>query len=298
MATMQRFAGTITAPALVLLLLLAAVTGLSGAWPGGSAPVVAPPDVVVVPPHAASYRAAGEFLRGGGVVDAPLLDNSRAEPLLVMTLQVSAGDYTRCVAEGACKPAADSAATAALPVTGVSFADAMAYAGWLSRATGQFWRLPTDAEWSFFAGSRFTDDALGLAADPADPSRRWRAAYALESARGNGAFGKVAPAGHFGRNEFGVTDLAGSVWEWTATCYDRTHLGARGTAPAVTQNCNVRVAEGRHRAYITAFIRDARGGGCAQGLPPDHLGFRLVRQANPVPLLERLQVWWTYRAAS
>jgi hypothetical protein len=43
-------------------------------------------------------------------------------------------------------------------------------------------------------------------------------------------------------------------------------------------NCGVRVAEGRHRAYVTDFIRDARAGGCASGVPPSHLGFRLVRE--------------------
>ena len=45
-----------------------------------------------------------------------------------------------------------------------------------------------------------------------------------------------------------------------------------------TVNCGVRVAEGVHRAYVTDFIRDARAGGCAQGVPPANLGFRLVRE--------------------
>ena len=43
-------------------------------------------------------------------------------------------------------------------------------------------------------------------------------------------------------------------------------------------NCGVRVAEGAHRAYVTDFIRDARAGGCASGVPPNNLGFRLVRE--------------------
>ena len=30
-------------------------------------------------------------------------------------------------------------------------------------------------------------------------------------------------------------------------------------------------------AYISDFIRDARGGGCSVGTPPAYLGFRLVR---------------------
>jgi hypothetical protein len=40
----------------------------------------------------------------------------------------------------------------------------------------------------------------------------------------------------------------------------------------------VRVVQGQHRAYVTDFIRDARAGGCAAGIPPSNLGFRLVRE--------------------
>ena len=46
----------------------------------------------------------------------------------------------------------------------------------------------------------------------------------------------------------------------------------------MTENCGVRVVEGRHRTYVSDFIRDARGGGCAVGAPPSNLGFRLVRE--------------------
>jgi hypothetical protein len=52
----------------------------------------------------------------------------------------------------------------------------------------------------------------------------------------------------------------------------------------VTLNCGVRVVEGRHRTYVSDFIRDARAGGCAVGVPPSNLGFRLVRDAAPA--------WW------
>ena len=41
-------------------------------------------------------------------------------------------------------------------------------------------------------------------------------------------------------------------------------------------NCGVRVVEGAHRSYMTDFIRDPRSGGCAAGVPPANLGFRLV----------------------
>ena len=43
------------------------------------------------------------------------------------------------------------------------------------------------------------------------------------------------------------------------------------TISETTHGCGVRVAEGQHRAYVTDFIRDARAGGCAAGVPPDEL---------------------------
>jgi hypothetical protein len=51
----------------------------------------------------------------------------------------------------------------------------------------------------------------------------------------------------------------------------------------VTENCGVRVIEGRHRSYMTEFIRDPKSGGCAVGTPPDNLGFRLVREEPAFP---------------
>ena len=89
------------------------------------------------------------------------------------------------------------------------------------------------------------------------------------------------PVGFFGANENGLLDIAGNVWEWTDTCYTRNIVDADGRAIGKgTVNCGVRIAEGRHRAYVTDFVRDARAGGCAAGIPPSNLGFRLVRDSE------------------
>ena len=59
----------------------------------------------------------------------------------------------------------------------------------------------------------------------------------------------------------------------------RAHrMDEAGNALSKNSNCGVRIAQGQHRSYVTDFIRDARAGGCAAGLPPSNLGFRLVRE--------------------
>jgi formylglycine-generating enzyme required for sulfatase activity len=90
------------------------------------------------------------------------------------------------------------------------------------------------------------------------------------------------PIGSFGANENGLLDMGGNVWEWTDTCYVRSVVNARGDVTAAVSNCGVRIVEGRHRAYMVDFVRDARSGGCATGTPPSNLGFRLVRDDEPL----------------
>ncbi|MDB5545445.1 MAG: putative nitrate reductase [Hyphomicrobiales bacterium] len=222
-----------------------------------------------------SFRPAGDFQRDGEPTDAPL-QQRHFDRIEIMKTQVSAAEYAACVADDAC--AATTEQGAENPATRVSWQDAQAYARWLSTQTGDFWRLPTDAEWAAAAGSRFIDNALRLPAG-SSASDRWLATYEAEAAgRGDDA---LRPRGGYGVNEHGVQDVGGSVWEWTDTCFTRYVVADGETKPGAV-NCGVRVVEGAHRSYVTNFIRDARAGGCAVGKPPSHLGIRLVRETRPL----------------
>jgi len=228
-----------------------------------------------LPSGTMSYRMAGDFTRAGKPAEAPLTTLRFERPLAIMRHQVSAADYQACVDAGACRALERSVAVAIdRPAVQVSWHDAEAYAAFLSRKTGAHYRLPTDAEWAFAAGGKFRDD--GLAVDDNDPSKRWIARYERESGRDDDSATRAF--GAFGVNEHGLADLAGNVWEWTATCFTRYRLDDAGKTVSSTSNCGVRVVEGQHRSYVTDFIRDARGGGCMAGIPPDNLGFRLVRE--------------------
>ncbi|HWM80489.1 MAG TPA: SUMF1/EgtB/PvdO family nonheme iron enzyme [Pseudolabrys sp.] len=257
--------------------------------PGNTHPA---PETVTIAPRDFSYRIAGDYVKNGIPTDGPLVHTRLTAPLIIMKAQVSAADFALCVSERACRPLPDRTAAADLPAVGVSWEDASAYAKWLSAKTGQVWRLPTDTEWAFAAGSRFADDAIDTT-DVDDFSKRWIAKYEKEAARGRSADRTPQPIGTFGENENGLVDLSGNVWEWTDTCFTRQTLDASGAAggelagePVV--NCGVRVVEGQHRAYVSNFIRDARAGGCAVGAPPTNLGFRLVREVKPADLIASL----------
>jgi formylglycine-generating enzyme required for sulfatase activity len=239
----------------------------------------AAPQTVRIQPRAYSYRSGGEYLQDGIPVDGPLVDVASPPPLDIMKFEVSTVEYARCFAAGACRAAEPRGPSRdGLPVTGVSFDDAQAYAAWLSEATGEPWRLPTLEEWVFAAGSQAADPALLRRTDATNPANRWLASYRQSaSATAGGASALPQPAGAFGENAFGIADMTGTVWEWTATCNTRTLLDASGRVESMLESCGIRLLEGGHRTPMSAFMRDGRGGGCGMGLPTYNLGFRLVR---------------------
>ena len=129
--------------------------------------------------------------------------------------EVPNGAYRACVVASACVPPAsreDDTRTSGgpLPVVGVTYADAERYCAWTRG------RLPTEAEWEkaargdsdrVFPWGRFYGE--GLANHGASPFRP-------DPADG---FELLAPVGSFpdGASPYGVLDLAGNVWEWTAS---------------------------------------------------------------------------------
>jgi len=243
--------------------------------PGGN-PELAP-ETLKLPERDFVFRPAGDYWQERRAIDPPERREHLQPQFEVMKYQVSEAEYARCVVDRACPPLSEGAARADLPLTGASLLDAQHYADWLSRQTGQHWRLPTDREWAFFAGTRWADDALRIDDNGSNPARRWLARYSFEAQTRTVDAAQALPRGSHGLNEYGVADLAGNVWEWTQSCHQRVVLGSGGQPHSQTESCSIRIAEGRHRAAINDFVRDARGGGCAAGQPPDNLGFRLVR---------------------
>jgi formylglycine-generating enzyme required for sulfatase activity len=105
------------------------------------------------------------------------------------------------------------------PVVLVSHADAEAFAAWVSEATGETWRLPTDLEWE--KAVRGVDGARYPWGDIFDPARL--------NSHDAGPYDTL-PVGSFprGASPFGVLDGAGQVFEWTAVPAGRDRFLVKG----------------------------------------------------------------------
>jgi formylglycine-generating enzyme required for sulfatase activity len=109
------------------------------------------------------------------------------------------------------------------PVVNVSWNDAAAFCGWLSRREGAMYRLPTEAEWEFACRAGTTtryscgDDPEGLAAvgNIADGTAKARYPNWTTIAAWDG-FLYTAPVGRFKPNAWGLFDMHGNASEWCA----------------------------------------------------------------------------------
>lgn len=251
-----------------------------GKYLGQPTPSVGMPATITIHSVALTKEAAGSFRINGKLAAPPIVTQPPLREFEIMQFQVSQRDYAACVAEAGCPPSM-ATGTPDLPQTQVSFTDADAYARWFSRRTGTDCRLPDDSEWLAAAGERVTQPEMPDENSSSDISNLWLRQYRATVVVRGDTDPVVHPHGSFGQNRNGVADMAGNIWEWTSTCFDRINLAPdAATELSRTPNCGVRVAQGKHRAYVVDFVRDARAGGCAAGLPPDFLGFRLVREPD------------------
>ncbi|MGO9472299.1 MAG: formylglycine-generating enzyme family protein, partial [Rhodomicrobium sp.] len=182
-------------------------------------------------------------------------------------------------------------------VINVSWYEPKKYVDWLSLMTGKEYRLLSEAEWEYAARAgtgtaysfgdnyppskkicdyaNFADAALGRAA-------KAQGANIATSDICDDGHVTPAPVGSYKPNAFGLYDMHGNVFQWTADCYANTYEAApRDGASVATADCSLRVARGGSWNYSPVNARSAYRSRSTTGSRNDVLGFRAGRLLKP-----------------
>lgn len=154
-----------------------------------------------------------------------------------------------------------------VPVTRVSWYDCLEYCRWLTEVTGREFRLPTEAEWEKAArgkdgyrwpwGNEFDEMRCNIVSDL--------------SSEGIIEVGTLSP---FGDSPYGISDMAGNVWEWTSSL-----LMSYPYAYDERENIDIpseRVLRGGSWRSSKKGVRCTCRKGAAPSLRQDDIGFRVA----------------------
>jgi formylglycine-generating enzyme required for sulfatase activity len=232
------------------------------------------PEMIVVP--------AGEFMMGSPATEkgryhdeGPQRRVLIAKPFAVSKNDVTFADWDTCVSVGGCPgegPAADAGwGRGTRPVINVNWYDAQAYVAWLSRMTGQPYRLLTEAEREYAARAGSTT------------AYYWGDEIGKGNANCSGCGSKwdnrqTSPVGSFTPNAFGLLDMAGNVWQWVQDCYQDNYNGLPTDGSAWTGgDCRRRAVRGGSWLNSPQGLRAASRSGFSPSNRDLYLGFRVGR---------------------
>jgi prepilin-type processing-associated H-X9-DG protein len=217
-------------------------------------------DFVVIP--------AGEFTMGvpdiGGGPDPP--DGWPAHsvritrPFLLGTHEVTQYVYSRVMntdrdgtlqGQAAERPPVDP--DERMPIAGLTWNDAAEFCRRLSalpeeRSAGRWYRLPTEAEWEFACRSGKSE--------PYQRQEKRRADDVSGEAAGIPPALPIKPVGSYPPSPFGLFDMRGNVWEWTADWFDREfYKSSPVNDPRGPERGQIKVVRGGDSRFIGEFCR-------------------------------------------
>ncbi|OLL31078.1 hypothetical protein BTH42_12730 [Burkholderia sp. SRS-W-2-2016] len=243
------------------------------------------PELVPLPP--------GRFVMGSPASETGRFGNEQqhvvdiATPFAIGRFDVTFAEWDACVRDQGCRaysPSDDGHGRDAFPVVNVGWEDARAYLTWLSGKTGARYRLPSEAEWEYAAraqttSARWWGDGLSRADANYGPDVCAQQTNCGGYAQGVDQWTFSSPVGSFPANPYGLYDVLGNVWQWTADCWHDDYTGAPGDGGVWdTASCNRRVIRGGSWSNVPSFVRAASRAAVPVSVRRGYLGFRVVRE--------------------
>jgi len=162
-------------------------------------------------------------------------------------------------------------------VVHVSWNDASAYASWVGG------RLPTELEWEHAARGGLADVRFPWGdAEPDDAQNYfcniWQGRFPKTNTTADGYYTTV-PSVSFERNAYGLYNMVGNVWEWTADPYRLPSQVTRSVSPKDNGEIDFKVVKGGsflcHKSYCFRYRIAARISNSMDSATT-HIGFRVV----------------------
>ncbi|MCW5699447.1 MAG: SUMF1/EgtB/PvdO family nonheme iron enzyme [Rhodospirillales bacterium] len=167
------------------------------------------------------------------------------------------------------------------PVINVSWHDAQAYVAWLSRETGQRYRLPSEAEWEYACRAGTTTPfSLGETISTIKANFDGNVKYGK---RGKSTYRKrTVPVGKFRGNPWGLHEMHGNVYEWVEDHWHDSYQGAPNDGSAWINIERIfsdyrRVMRGGSWGDVARIVRSASRSKFDPVSRSNVIGFRVAR---------------------
>jgi len=167
------------------------------------------------------------------------------------------------------------------PVVCVDFEDAQAYVRWLSKESGEKYRLLSEAEWQLIAKAAPKPGCASGNIGDTEFGKKFeeRKVYSCGD-----NFSATAPGGSFAADRNNLVDLTGNVREWVEDCWNPSLVGhPKGGAAWQIGRCGTRVTMG------TAWVSSPTENSTVIRTPIDRdkrnntVGFRVARAVAQIP---------------
>jgi formylglycine-generating enzyme required for sulfatase activity len=203
-----------------------------------------------------------------------------AYPFAVSKFTITFDEWEACLKDGGCDgypPDDQGWGRGNRPVIDISWENAQAYVGWLSRRTGKPYRLLSESEWEYVARAGTTTRfSVGDAISPSQ-------ANFDGSDDGSGPSEvnrqKTMPVGSFPPNGFGLYDMQGNVAQWVEDCWhtDYTRGVPNDGSAWLDGPCEGRVMRGGSWQDSEGELRSSARTGEFKEMSSYTDGFRIAR---------------------